>query len=163
MNDSTRGLVRTPPKSETTTSIPAAFSLIGGAHDLVVAEALASRERPAKEGDVRIEPGSVYGAGADQAAGAAQRLHLLADPELQGRPPLNPVRAVLGREERLGDLDRGGVRVTEDRDDLLSPVVGGARRPHRAQRQQAAVREDDADRAAQGRVLAHGPRLYLPR
>src|SRR4051794_37740412 len=114
MKDSTRGLVRTPPKSETTTSIPAAFSGISRAHDLVVAEALAAVERPAEEGDVGIDPGTVHGAGADQRAAAAHRLSLLADPELQGRPPLHAVGPVLGREQGLGDLDRGGIGVADD-------------------------------------------------
>ena len=80
---------------------------------------------------------------------------LVVDPELQRRPALHAVGPVLGREQRLGDLDRGAVGVAEDRDDLLVAVVAGARGPHRAQRQQAAVGEDDADRAPQRRVLAH--------
>ena len=59
----------------------------------------------------------------------------------------------------LGDLDRGAVGVAEDRRHLLVAVVAGAGGPHGAQREQAAVGEDDADRAPQdlvGRSSAGG-------
>src|SRR5215213_2358272 len=79
MKDWTRGLVRTPPKSETTTSMPDPFSGIAP-HHLVMPEALAALDRPAEEGDVRIEPRPVHGAGADQRAGAPHGLAGVADP-----------------------------------------------------------------------------------
>ena len=54
MKDSTSGVVRTPPKSQTIALILASAIV---AHDLVVAEPLASLERPAEEGDLRPQPG----------------------------------------------------------------------------------------------------------
>src|SRR6478672_733682 len=125
MNDSTRGLVSTPPKSEITTSIPASFSGIS-AHHLVVAQALAAFQRPAEEGDGGVEPLAVHGAGVDQAARAAHRLAFVVHPELQRRAALDAVGPVFGREQRLGDLDRGAVGVADDRNDLLGAVIAGA-------------------------------------
>ena len=56
MNDSISGVVRTPPKSETIASIR--LSAIGGANDLVMAEALATLDRPAEEGHLGGEAGT---------------------------------------------------------------------------------------------------------
>src|SRR5690242_15941367 len=118
MNDWTSGVVRTPPKSEITTSIRAASAI--GADDLVMAEPVAALHRPAEEGDLGVKPGAAQGAGADQRARAPQRGGgILLGPELERRPPLDAVRAVLGREQHLGDLDRGPVGIAEDRRDLL--------------------------------------------
>ena len=104
----------------------------------------------------------LHRAGADQRAGAAQRLALLAvEPELERRPALNAVRAVLGREQRLGDLGRRSVGPTEHRSDDLLAVTAGSLGPHSAQRQQAAVGEGDPDRPPHDlTVLAHRPAAY---
>ena len=53
------------------------------------------------------------------------------------------VLAVLGREQRLGELDRSRIGVAEHRRDLLLAVSGTVVREGRGQRQQAAVGEDD--------------------
>src|SRR5215218_8769579 len=121
-----RGVVRTPPKSEMTVVIlVAGESAIGdGAGDLVGAEPLAPLDRPAEEGDLGIEPLTPHADGVDQGAGAAQRPHLLGGgPELQRRPPLHSVLAVLGREQRLRELQRGAVGVAEDACDFLVTVI----------------------------------------
>ena len=74
-----------------------------------------------------------------------------------------PSGAVLGREQRLGELDRRPVGVAEDRRDLLVAVARRTRRAQRRQRQQAAVGEDDPDRPPQCRVVAPRARFALPR
>ena len=128
MKDSSSGVVRTPPKSEIDGLDPGVPSAIG-ADDLVVAEAVAALQRPAEEGDLRASPGRTHRAGADQAAGAAQRRAALAvGPELERRPALDAVGPVLGGEQRLGELDRGAVGAAEDRGHLLVAVVLGAGR-----------------------------------
>src|SRR5680860_188719 len=165
MNDWINGVVRTPPKSETTASIRALRSAIA-VHNLVVAQPLASLDRPAEEGDLRGLAGLAHLGGADQRAGAAQRLPRFAvGPELERSPPLHSVGPVLGREQRLGDLDRGAVRIAEDGGHLLLPVLARPPRAHRAQRQQAAVGEDDPDRPPQRLCgfLAHLAAPYSPR
>ena len=116
---------------------------------LVVTEPLAPLDRPAKEGDPRrarrLDRDRV-----DQRAGAAQRARPpRRRPELEGDPPLHPVLAVLGREQRLLEDRPGRVGVAEDRrGPLLAVAVAARRGAADGQRQQAAVGEDDADRAA---------------
>ena len=125
MNDSISGVVRTPPKSEITASIRSAID----PYDLVMAEPLAPLERPAEEGDLGGEAGAADRAGADQRPGSPQGLPLLAvDPELERRPALHAVGAVLGREQCLGDLDRCAVGIAEDRREGLIAVLGRALR-----------------------------------
>src|SRR5262249_42972080 len=126
MNDCTSGVVRTPPKSEMIASIRSAI----GPDDLVVAEPLASLERPAEERDLGGQARPADRAGADQGPGPAQRLTLIAlHPELERRPALHPVGSVLGREQRLGDLDRGAVGIAEDGGERLVAMLGGALGP----------------------------------
>src|SRR6188472_1516461 len=66
MKDSISGVVSTPPKSQTIASILVSAIV---AHDLVVAEPLTALERPAEEGDLRLQAGVVHRAGADQRPG----------------------------------------------------------------------------------------------
>ena len=145
MKESSSGVVRTPPKSETIALILSHRPR----DDLVVAEPLAALDRPAEEGDLgargrvaapRLELISVP-------APRSGRPVLVVGPELQRRPALHPVLAVLGREQGLVELDGGAVGVAEHRRHLLLAVPAGAAGPRGAQRQQAAVGEDDADRA----------------
>src|SRR5262245_8398152 len=104
MKEPISGVVRTPPKSETTASIlapPLVPASATGPGDLVVAEPLAALDRPAEEGDPRRQPVGLDLDRADQRAGAAQRAALVdVEPELQRHPPLHPVLAEFGREER---------------------------------------------------------------
>src|SRR5512146_475869 len=162
MKDWTRGVVRTPPKSEITALTLLSDSVIGP-DQLVVTQALAALDRPAEEGDLGDQPRPAHPGGADQRARAAQRLSLFAVwPELERRPPLHAVGPVLGREQRLRHLDRGAVGAAEDGGQLLVAVLAAAGRAHRAQRQQAAVGEDDADRSPLhlSGVLAHAAAAY---
>src|SRR6478672_10717497 len=158
MKDSISGDVSTPPKSETIVLISAI-----AAHDLVVAEPLASLDCPAEEGDRSGQPRMADLGGADQGAGTPQRLPVLVvEPELERRPALHAVRPVLGREQRLGDVDRGAVGPAEHRPDRLLAVPAGALRTHGAERKQAAVGKDNADRAAHDLVgRAHRWRRLL--
>src|SRR4051794_8571266 len=107
------GVVRTPPKSQTTARKRlAGGSAMGAAGDLVGAETLASLDRPAEEGDPGVDPLAAHVDAVDQRAGAAQRPHLLdVGPQLQRRPPLHAVLAVLGREQRFLELQRGAIGV----------------------------------------------------
>src|SRR5262249_49126070 len=140
--DSNSGVVRTPPKSEMTASISAI------AADLVVAEPLAALDRPAEEGDHRVEPVALDRYRADQRAAAAHRPAVLAaGPDLERGAALDPVLAVLGREQRLLELDRRRVGVAEDGGGVLVAVAVAAGWEGRGQREQAAVAEDDPDRA----------------
>src|SRR5436305_2970003 len=152
MKDSISGVVSTPPKSEMIVLISAI-----AAYDLIVAEPLAPLDRPAKEGDRPRQPRVADLSGADQSAGAAQRLPVfVVEPELERRPALHPVRPVLGREQALGDVDWGAIGAAEHRPDRLLAVPPGALRAHRAERKQASVGKDDADRSPQNRPwLAH--------
>src|ERR1044072_364344 len=137
MKDCTRGVVRTPPKSEMTARMRPFRSAIA-AHHLVVPESLASLDRPAEEGDVGLDPRLADFRGADQRPASAQRLTvLIVGPQLQRRPPLYAVRPVLGREQGLTDLDRGAIGVAENRRHLLVAVSTGARGTCGAQRPQA--------------------------
>ena len=84
-------------------------------------------------------------------------------PQLQRRPPLHAVLAVLGREQRFLELDRGARR---DRRAPRRPPPSPCSRPPARQgggeRQQAAVGEDDADRPPQDLdPVAHRPAAYL--
>src|SRR5215203_466074 len=149
------GVVRTPPKSETIVVI----SLIAAAGDLVGAEALAPLDRPAEEGDLRVDALATDADRVDQRSGAAQRPHLLeVRPELQGRPALDAVSAVLGREQRLLEGERGPLGVAEGGRHHLVAVGGAAVGHLRGQGQQPAVGEDDPDRPPHDLTsLAHGP------
>src|SRR5947208_10046107 len=144
MNDSIRGVVSTPPKSEMIVLI----SVIA-AHDLVVAEPLAPLDRPAEEGDRSGQPRVADLGGTDQVAGAPQRLAVLViEPELERRPALYAVGSVLGREQGLGDVDGGAVGRAEHRPYRLLAMAARALWPHRTERKQAAVGKDDADGSA---------------
>src|SRR6476620_1216294 len=142
------GVVRTPPKSETIARKPlVGGSAMGAAGDLVGAEALAALDRPAAEGNLRLESLAAHVNRADQGAGAAQRAHRLdIGPQLQGRPALDAVFAVLGREQRFLEAQRRPVGVAKDRRALLFAVGLGAGGEGRAERQQTAVGENDPDR-----------------
>src|SRR4051794_7779657 len=152
MKDSISGVVRTPPKSEMIVLISAI-----AAYDLVVAKSLAPLEGPAEEGNCPGQPGVADLSSADQGAGAAQRLSVLVvEPELERRPTLHAVWPVLGREQRLGDVDRGAVGAAEHRPDRLLAVSVGTLRAHSAEGKQATVGKDNADRSPQNRPwLAH--------
>src|SRR5262249_14561965 len=139
---------------ETTTSISRPSAI--GAHDLVVAEPLAAADGPAEEGDLRAQAGALDEARADQRAGTAQGLRVVGlDPELERGAPLHAVGAVFGGEEGLGGLDGSTVGVAEDGAQALLAVLGRGRIAHPAERQQAAVAEDDSDRSSQDLLLAH--------
>src|SRR5271170_4300337 len=131
MKEPSSGVVSTPPKSETTTSI----SVIG-VHYLVVPEPLTTLDCPAEESDLGTQARPLHRGGADQGPGAAKRLSVLAvGPKLKRCPALHPVRSVLGREQCLGDLDRSAVGTAHDRRYLLLTVSAGARRSHCSQSQ----------------------------
>src|SRR4051794_19435120 len=101
MKEESSGVVRTPPKSETTASI----SGIGAGH-LIGAEPLAPLDRPAEEGDLGVEATPLDRGRADQRAGPAQRPPVLGvEPELERRAPLDAILAVLSREQRLLEGD----------------------------------------------------------
>src|SRR6185437_5593170 len=166
MKEPISGVVRTPPKSQTTASmrpLPVAPDSATGPRDLVVAEALAALERPAEEGDRRLQPIGRRGDRADQGAGAAQRPPVLrVEPQLQRRPALHRVLAVFGREQCLLEDHGAGVGVAEHREQRLVAVALAVRRRRSAQRQPPAVGEDDPDRAPHhlARVPAHGAAAY---
>ncbi len=105
MKDCSSGVVRTPPKSE-----------------IDRLRMLSHRRGPPRSGRApraprptsgrrrsrRRGPARLTETGADQRAGAAQRLPVLGvGPELQRRPPLHAVGAVLGREQRLSKTSTG--------------------------------------------------------
>src|SRR5207342_1199385 len=84
MKELSNGVVRTPPKSQTTASISGIR-----AGDLVGAQALAPLDRPAEEGDLGVEAAPLDPGRADQRAGPAQRPAVLGvRPQLQADPPL---------------------------------------------------------------------------
>src|ERR1700761_8986601 len=140
-NEFISGVVSTPPKSETTASTT-------GAGDLVVAEPLATLDRPAEERDPRLQPLALGDDRVDQRARAAQRPPVLeVEPELQRRPSLDAVLAIFGRQQRLLEDDRRRVGIAEDRQQRLVAVAAAVGRRRPAQGQQAAVGEDDPDRA----------------
>src|SRR5882757_6604509 len=98
MKEPISGVVSTPPKSQTTASIAAPELAAAaptpasatGPSDLVVAEALAPLDRPAEEGDPRLQAVRRGDDRADQRAGAAQRPAVLGvEPQLHRHPPLH--------------------------------------------------------------------------
>ena len=105
------------------------------AHHLVVAEALAALDRPAEEGDLGVEARAVDRAGADQRAGAAQRL---ARPRRRATAPASPGAAPrpapYSVESSASETSTGapsGPQRTAAT--ASSPWLGGAVRPHRAE------------------------------
>ena len=88
---------------------------------------------------------------------------LVVGPELQRRPPLDAVGAVLGREQGLGELHRGAVGAAEDRGQLLV-AVGLAARPGAPRSARRGRRRRRRSRSTAAGLLGprSWPRLYSP-